>query len=155
MPQPRLPFCEIQYMKCRRLRGAQLAPSERHSYRSAATRAGRIGSPGSCLGIVAKIVEIDAVLACCLCHLCNVKLRILPLKLERESMREFLDRRPLVIWPDGNNNVKPLPPGALHKTHKPHFRKPSLEFARRFRQSFPLDCRVRIEIEDDAIGLFE
>ena len=68
-------------------------------------------------------------------------------------MGKFLDHRPLMIWPNGNNNVKPFSARAFDETLEPHFRKPSFEFARRFRQSLPFDRQVGIEIEDDAIGL--
>src|ERR1700723_3287544 len=74
-------------------------------------RAANMGPPIFCaprtwwdrcpLAIVAKIVEIDSILARRLRHLRNVKLGILPLKLERETMRELLDCRPLVIRPNG------------------------------------------------------
>ena len=155
MPQPRLPFCEIQYMKRRRFRGIQLAPSQRHGDRRTASGARRIRSHGCCLPIVAKIVEIDSILARRLRHLRHIKLRFVSLELERKTMCELLDCRPLVIRPNGNNNVQAFAAGAFHKTHEPQFRELSLEFPRRFHQSFPLDCGVGIEIEDDTIGMFE
>ncbi len=71
------------------------------------------------------------------------KLRILSLHIECEMMGKFLDHRPLVIWPNGNNNVKPFSAGALDETLEPHFRKPSFEFASCFRQSLPFDRQHR------------
>src|ERR1019366_4018070 len=135
--------------------GSNFGPSQRHGDAGSGAGAGRVGGDGCGTALVAQVVEVDAAGAGGLGHFSEIEAGVRLLHAEDEAVSEVFRGGPVEFGFDGDDDVEAFAAGGLEETGEAEVFEARSDLGGGFGDGRPGEGFVGVEVEDEAVGMFE